>query len=186
MELEEGGDERTGSGCSAQTSPLFVLVGDKAGPGFCSPAWILWEASGRADNNRYDHSGDCQHFLASAAGPHGPVPAGTIRLVPSKGKLTRLAVLKEYRSHGAGAELVRAMEDWLVHEVRKGKLAHLVNDDGRHGKSVHVKVHSQVSRRERVVGGWVGGVGPGRHERELCPRPRQARQRHAGGDSREG
>lgn len=75
------------------------------------------------------------------------MPAGTIRLVPSKGKLTRLAVLQEYRSHGAGAELVRAMEDWLVQEVKRGKLGHLVNDDGRHGRSVHVKVHSQVSRR---------------------------------------
>lgn len=109
----------------------------------------IWSCSTPTDA-RYDHHGDCQHFLATVAGPHGPVPAGTIRLVPSKGKLTRLAVLKEYRSSGAGATLVRAMEEWLVREAKAGRVGHLVKD-GREGKSVHVKVHSQVSVAVRVV-----------------------------------
>lgn len=79
------------------------------------------------------------HFLATAAAE----PAGTVRLVPSKGKLTRLAVLAPHRATGAGRLLVRAMEDWLVAEVRAGRLQHLVNE-GRAGKAVHVKIHAQV------------------------------------------
>lgn len=93
---------------------------------------------GDADNS-YDHTGDCVHFLATANGQ----AAGTVRLVPSKGKLTRLAVLAPLRSTGAGRELVHAMEEWLVREVRAGRMQHLVTE-GRAGRAVHVKIHSQV------------------------------------------
>ncbi|BEJ15377.1 hypothetical protein CspHIS471_0411440 [Cutaneotrichosporon sp. HIS471] len=87
----------------------------------------------------YDHTGDCVHFLAKV----NATPAGTVRLVPSKGKLTRLAVLASYRSTGAGRALVRVMEEWLIGEARAGRLQHLVKE-GRAGKAVHVKIHSQI------------------------------------------
>ncbi|CAK9780291.1 acyl-CoA N-acyltransferase [Cutaneotrichosporon oleaginosum] len=87
----------------------------------------------------YDHTGDCVHFLARA----GASPAGTVRLVPSKGKLTRLAVLAPYRGTGAGRALVHAMEAWLVLEVRAGRMRHLVVE-GRSGRAVTVKIHSQI------------------------------------------
>jgi GNAT superfamily N-acetyltransferase len=99
---------------------------------------VLLGRLGDADTS-YDHTGDCVHFLATAGGQ----PAGTVRLVPSKGKLTRLAVLAPLRSTGAGRELVRAMEEWLVREVRAGRMQHLVTE-GRAGRAVHVKIHSQV------------------------------------------
>ncbi|WVR04502.1 hypothetical protein IAU60_001506 [Kwoniella sp. DSM 27419] len=70
-------------------------------------------------------------------------PIGTIRFVPEKGKLTRLALDKEYRKYGFGAVLVRGLEDWVTSAGKEGKLDHLVvQRDGR--RVIRVKSHSQI------------------------------------------
>lgn len=87
---------------------------------------------GATADTRVDKAGACKHWLASVDG----VPAGTIRLVTAKGKLTRLAVLKEYRKFGLGRVLVRALEDWVSEHRTEA------------GGGV-VKIHSQVGGRVR-------------------------------------
>lgn len=69
-------------------------------------------------------------------------PVGTVRLVPKKGKLTRLAVLKDYRKYGLGKTLVQALE---AHVAAGGEdVQHLIHEvDGK--KVATVKIHSQVS-----------------------------------------
>lgn len=85
--------------------------------------------------DRVDANGTCVSFLVS----DGQQGVGTIRLVPSKGKLTRLAVLKSHRSYGLGRDLVNALEDYV--KSHPGEFA-VREEEGR--RLVKIKIHSQV------------------------------------------
>lgn len=74
-------------------------------------------------------------------------PIGTIRYVPSTGKLSRLAILKEYRQFGFGRVLVEKLEEQAVKAGRAGRTE--VKDG-----LVTVKCHSQVSHLSAAVLGW--------------------------------
>ncbi|KAI5453802.1 hypothetical protein NCC49_005613 [Naganishia albida] len=41
------------------------------------------------------------------------VPIGVVRIIPSRNKLGRLAILKPYRSYGFGRVLVESVHDWM-------------------------------------------------------------------------
>lgn len=126
----------TGTAEPEQARAVAILSEDRTPTRNCAPPASPQHSA--PANTRYDTSGDQQHFLATVSG----LPAGCVRFVPSKGKLTRLAVLKEYRMTGAGRELVKAMEKWVVRAAREGdeRVKGLVGEKG-----VHVKIHSQVS-----------------------------------------
>ena len=66
-------------------------------------------------------------------------PIGTIRYVPSTGKLSRLAILKEYRQYGFGRVLVDELEKAAIEAARSGRA------QVTEGK-VAIKSHSQVGR----------------------------------------
>ncbi|WWD22130.1 hypothetical protein CI109_106619 [Kwoniella shandongensis] len=70
-------------------------------------------------------------------------PIGTIRFVPELGKLTRLAVLKEYRQYGFGRVLVEGMEKFIKDNAESEALNGLVKEiDGQ--KVIKIKCHSQI------------------------------------------
>lgn len=81
-----------------------------------------------------------------------PKPIGTIRLTPSVGKVSRLAVDKAYRSYGFGKFLVEALDEH-VRKLKGDELAEwgTIREEGDK-KVVRLKLHSQV--RARVRGGW--------------------------------
>lgn len=82
-------------------------------------------------------------------------PVGTVRFVPQKGKLTRLAVLQAYRKYGLGKQLVRALEEYAA--AGGEDVQHLVHEaDGR--RVVTVKIHSQVRAALAVSGAALGGA----------------------------
>lgn len=59
----------------------------------------------------YDHLGrECYHFLVTTD-ENQAIATGRIRLVDGMGKLQRVAVRKEYRSHGVGRIIIQALED---------------------------------------------------------------------------
>jgi GNAT superfamily N-acetyltransferase len=64
-----------------------------------------------------------------------------VRLVPARGKLTRLAVLASYRKYGLGRVLVRALEEHVAAHPKEMKYVRV--EGGR--TLVNVKIHSQVS-----------------------------------------
>lgn len=71
---------------------------------------------------------------------------GTVRLValPTKVKLTRLAIEKDYRKYGLGRVLVRALEEFVANNSTREDFApHVKEVDGK--KVITVKIHSQVS-----------------------------------------
>ncbi|KAK8846810.1 hypothetical protein IAR55_005898 [Kwoniella newhampshirensis] len=70
-------------------------------------------------------------------------PIGTIRFVPELGKLTRLAVLKEYRQYGLGRLLVEEMEKWVKNNAETEALKDLIKDIGGLG-AIKIKCHSQI------------------------------------------
>lgn len=69
-------------------------------------------------------------------------PVGTIRFTPSIGKVSRLVVLKEYRSHGFGRELVQAVREHASRLRREDVKDALVQVDGE--ERLRLKLHSQV------------------------------------------
>ncbi|WVQ97907.1 hypothetical protein IAU59_005024 [Kwoniella sp. CBS 9459] len=71
-------------------------------------------------------------------------PIGTIRFVPTKGKLTRLAVDKEYRKYGFGKVLVQGMEDYILRKGNAGRLEKLVEQKDGGERVIRVKCHSQI------------------------------------------
>ncbi|TDL29834.1 acyl-CoA N-acyltransferase [Rickenella mellea] len=70
-------------------------------------------------------------------------PIGTIRghKPPGKSyyKLSRLAVLKDYRQHRFGCALVLALHDWVTRDARRASA-----ELGLNGASVEVVCHSQI------------------------------------------
>lgn len=71
---------------------------------------------------------------------------GTVRLValPTKVKLTRLAIEKDYRKYGLGRVLVRALEEFVANNSTREDFApHVKEVDGK--KVITIKIHSQVS-----------------------------------------
>ncbi|WP_146553118.1 GNAT family N-acetyltransferase [Rummeliibacillus sp. SL167] len=59
----------------------------------------------------YDHlGGECYHFLVTTDEDQA-IGTGRVRLVDGIGKLQRVAVLEEYRSHGIGRIIIQALED---------------------------------------------------------------------------
>lgn len=91
-------------------------------------------------NSSVDHDNAHVSFLVLDDSDNKPV--GTVRFVPKKGKLTRLAVLKDYRKYGLGKELVRALEEHVA--AGEEDVKHLIHEkDGK--KVATVKIHSQVS-----------------------------------------
>ena len=70
------------------------------------------------------------------------VPIGTIRYVPKTNKLSRLAILGDYRKYGFGRVLVEELERAAALAGREGKA------EVKDGK-VLIKCHSQVSRCTR-------------------------------------
>jgi len=89
---------------------------------------------------RVDDTNTGIHFLVRDT-TNNNLGVGTIRLVPARGKLTRLAVLKAYRSFGLGRVLVRALEEYVASHPRDMK--YVREDNGK--TLVKVKIHSQVS-----------------------------------------
>ncbi|WVF69861.1 hypothetical protein IAT40_004642 [Kwoniella sp. CBS 6097] len=101
-------------------------------------------------------SGSTSTSISTATSSKSPVttaevtdkPIGTIRFVPTKGKLTRLALDKEYRKYGFGKVLVQGMEDYILQEGNAGRLDKLVEDKDKEGKRViRVKCHSQIQAK---------------------------------------
>jgi len=59
----------------------------------------------------FDHlGGECYHFLVTTDDDKA-IGTGRVRLVDGVGKLQRVAVLEEYRSHGIGRIIIQALED---------------------------------------------------------------------------
>jgi len=81
-----------------------------------------------------------------------PKPIGTIRLTPSVGKVSRLAVDKAYRSYGFGRVLVEALDEH-VRKLKGDELAEwgTVMEEGDK-KAVRLKLHSQVSAQVGAIG----------------------------------
>lgn len=71
-------------------------------------------------------------------------PIGTIRYVPSTGKLSRLAILKEYRQFGFGRVLVDKLEEAAVKAGQAGRT------EVKEGQ-VTIKSHSQVSLPPHLI-----------------------------------
>jgi GNAT superfamily N-acetyltransferase len=69
--------------------------------------------------------------------PETQVPIGTIRYVPKTNKLSRLAIMPDYRKYGFGRVLVDKLEEAAVEAARQGKA------EVKDGK-VLIKCHSQV------------------------------------------
>lgn len=69
-------------------------------------------------------------------------PIGTIRFVPGKSKLTRLAILKDYRKFGFGRVLVEGMENFVRQNAVKQSLGKIIEEQG--GRWINIKCHSQV------------------------------------------
>ena len=63
-------------------------------------------------------------------------PVGTIRATKGRGyyKLSRLAVLSEYRKYGFGRELVLALHDWVRQDAKASGLADIAK----------IRCHSQI------------------------------------------
>ncbi|WOO82017.1 putative protein YyaT [Vanrija pseudolonga] len=92
--------------------------------------------------DEHDNSGDHVSFLVSDTSVAPPKPVGTVRLIPAKAKLTRLAVLKDYRKYGLGKQLVNALEGYVVSHPDEMTGQVKVGADGK--KRVQIKIHSQV------------------------------------------
>lgn len=59
----------------------------------------------------YDYlGGECYHFLVTTD-ENKAIGTGRVRLADGVGKLQRVAVLKEYRSHGIGRMIIKALEN---------------------------------------------------------------------------
>ena len=59
----------------------------------------------------YDHlGGECHHFLVTTD-ENKAIGTGRIRLIEGVGKIQRVAVLEEYRSHGIGKIIIQALEE---------------------------------------------------------------------------
>ncbi|OXC69349.1 hypothetical protein AYX13_01909 [Cryptococcus neoformans] len=69
-------------------------------------------------------------------------PIGTIRFVPGKSKLTRLAILKDYRKFGFGKVLVKGMEHFVRQNAVKEPLGKIIEEEGE--KWINIKCHSQI------------------------------------------
>lgn len=62
----------------------------------------------------YDHlGGECYHFLVTTD-ENKAIGTGRVRLVDGVGKLQRVAVLREYRSHGVGRIIIKALENKAI------------------------------------------------------------------------
>ncbi len=63
-------------------------------------------------------------------------PVGTIRASRGRGyyKLSRLAVLRDYRKYGLGRELVQAVHDWVRRDAQAAGLTGVVK----------IRCHSQI------------------------------------------
>ncbi|OCF37474.1 hypothetical protein I317_03848 [Kwoniella heveanensis CBS 569] len=81
---------------------------------------------------------------AAASSETTDKPIGTIRFVPTKGKLTRLALDKDYRKYGFGKVLVQGMEDYILQEGNAERLEKLVEVREGGKKVIRVKCHSQI------------------------------------------
>ncbi|KAE8538608.1 hypothetical protein D1P53_004970 [Cryptococcus gattii VGV] len=69
-------------------------------------------------------------------------PIGTIRFVPGKSKLTRLAILKDYRKFGFGRVLVEGMENFVRQNAVEQSLGKIIEEQG--GRWINIKCHSQI------------------------------------------
>jgi GNAT superfamily N-acetyltransferase len=70
-------------------------------------------------------------------------PVGTVRLTPSLGKVSRLAVLSDYRVYGFGRELMRAAMDY-ARTLQDDELTKVVRSREDGATVVPLKLHSQV------------------------------------------
>jgi GNAT superfamily N-acetyltransferase len=86
-----------------------------------------------------DDNGTGVHFLVRDTNNDNK-GVGVIRLVPARGKLTRLAVLKPYRTFGLGKVLVRALEEYAAAHPQDMKY---LREEGDR-TFVRIKIHSQV------------------------------------------
>jgi ribosomal protein S18 acetylase RimI-like enzyme len=71
-------------------------------------------------------------------------PIGTIRFTPSIGKISRLAVLKEYRQYGFGKELMLAVEEHARGHKAEDMAKIILDSPQNKGKAVRLKLHSQM------------------------------------------
>ncbi|ODN98047.1 hypothetical protein I350_07689 [Cryptococcus amylolentus CBS 6273] len=78
----------------------------------------------------------------ATAGGTTEYPIGTIRFVPGKNKLTRLAVQKEYRQYGFGKVLVEALETFVKENAVKQNLGAVYEEGGK--KWIDINCHSQL------------------------------------------
>ncbi|KAL1412706.1 hypothetical protein Q8F55_000453 [Vanrija albida] len=92
--------------------------------------------------DEHDTAGDHISFLVSDTSLAPPKPVGTVRLVPAKGKLTRLAVLAAYRKFGLGRQLVQQLEAYVRAHPDALRSQVKVGADGR--EYVQIKIHSQI------------------------------------------
>lgn len=68
-----------------------------------------------------EYENECIHFIGYEKGE--PVAAGRLRWVDDFGKLERLCVLKDYRGHSYGTQMIKAIEDKIKqHGYSKAKL----------------------------------------------------------------
>ncbi|RSH83875.1 hypothetical protein EHS25_005490 [Saitozyma podzolica] len=70
-------------------------------------------------------------------------PVGTVRLTPSLGKVSRLAVLSDYRVYGFGRELMRAAMDY-ARTLQDDELTKVVRSREDGATVVPLKLHSQL------------------------------------------
>lgn len=80
---------------------------------------------------------------SDSTGSTSKKPIGCIRFTPSIGKISRLAVLKEYRQYGFGKELMLAVQQHAVAH-RLEDLGECVRDVGDGKKVVRLQCHSQL------------------------------------------
>ena len=81
--------------------------------------------------------------LTPAEGGTTSTPVGTVRLTPSLGKVSRLAVLSDYRVYGFGKELMRAAMEY-ARTLQDDELTKVVRTREDGVKVVPLKLHSQV------------------------------------------
>ena len=78
---------------------------------------------------------------SSSQGGTTKKPVGTVRYTGSKGKVSRLAILKDYRGKGYSNQLMGAVDDY----VRKQKEG--PNDESSGGKVIKLQLNAQVRSR---------------------------------------
>jgi predicted GNAT family N-acyltransferase len=81
-----------------------------------------------------EHEKSCIHFVSYDG--NEPVAAGRLRFIAEGGKVERICVLKEYRKHGVGQQLMKLLEA----EAKEKEINHLILNAQTHAEKFYLNL----------------------------------------------